>query len=209
MQAHPTTLAINSFGELYVSNVYSGGIVGYMLGPVTYTYDYTWTGQGKISKSTSVKIDSHGNLVVPDFNATVWNLSWEDDSVLAQSTGGPSLIPLDVALDANGNIYSAGIDASNNGVIQVFNPQYQYVSSFNGLSWATQLGYAIYGLGVDPSGNLLITDFVNGRVVYATTQGQYLGEIGGFGAPAWLYVTDTGELFVPDYTQCVVKKYTK
>ncbi len=204
----PNGMAIDSAGELYIAQI-TGGVVGYMLGTPNCTYDYTWSGQGKMIVPMSVRIDSNGNLVVPDEMGMVWNLAWEDDSVLRQTTGGPSFVPQDAALDASGYVYAAGINGANHGIVSVFNSQYQYVGPLNESSWAVLLGSYPSGIGVDLYGNLLITDTINSRVVYATTQGQYLGEIDGFNGPTWLCVTPAGELFIPDHAGCVVDKYTE
>ena len=60
---------------------------------------------------TAVKIDANGNLVVADDGGSVWNVSWNDDSVLNQTSGGPGMEPDDVALDAGGNLYVAGYNS--------------------------------------------------------------------------------------------------
>ena len=61
---------------------------------------------------------------------------------------------------------------------------------------------------MDSLGNLYISDPRNSRVVYATAQGEYLGEIDGFGLFADLALDSTDDLFVAEYHNCVVDEYT-
>ena len=76
-------MAIDSSGELYAAK-YGTGVVGYLLGASGAVSDYTWTGQGSFTQSNGVKIDAAGNLVVAEDYRTVWNVSWDDDTVLHQ-----------------------------------------------------------------------------------------------------------------------------
>ncbi len=204
---NPQGLAIDSYGELYVANQGNGVVDGYILtasAATTYTYDYSWSGQGQINDPVGVKIDAGGNLVVSDNSSgIIYNLLWNDDSILHQSSGSTTAIyPNDVALDASGNIYTA----AGNEVAE-FNNNYHYIHSFTGSNWVTALSSAI-GVGVDSKGNLYISDSNNSRVVYATAQGAYLGEIDGFTYPAFLTLNSSNGLFLVDFGKHVVDEYT-
>lgn len=203
-------ITIDSYGELYVADNGSGEVDGYYLKPTTYTYDYTWTGQGALSGPDGVKIDAAGNLVVADYGSgAVYNLAWTDDSVLNTSSGGPVVYPADVALDASGNVYIT--DWNANQVVE-YNSLYDFNSSFSGSNWTTPLGSQPYSLGADSEGNLFITDYTNGRIVYATPQGGYLGEIDAGGVPYYLYylfIDPSDNLFVADATDDDVVELSK
>ncbi len=201
----PSDLAIDSYGELYIAASLTG-VLGYYLGPQGAVYDYTWTGQGNYQKPTGVKIDAQGNLVVANFSAgTIVNLAWEDDSILNQTTPG-SYYPCTMAIDAGGNLYASGVDSSDNVGIFKFTPQYQFANSFSGSTWTIPMGF-IYGVAVDTQGNLFLSDIQKNRVVYASVQGQYLGEIDGFFEPADLSMDTTDDLFVADNGNCLVKEF--
>jgi hypothetical protein len=213
----PWGMAIDSTGELYVVDSNAAEVDGYFLGPAGSTYDYTWTAQGKMSDPSGVKIDANGNLVVADYiGGVVWNLAWADDSVLNQTgfvTAG-GIAPFDVALDRSGNIYASDID--HNQIVE-FNSSYQYTGlSFNGLAqgWAKTLNDP-EGMGIDSQGNLFIGDTNNNRVVYATPQGTYLGEIDGtspsspFAYPTFLALDSLDDLFVTDSSNFVVDEFTE
>ena len=206
--AAPFGLTIDSNGELY-SAEYGTGVVGYMLGANGAVSEYTWTGRVNFNNVMDVKIDAHGNLVVADMaGGRIWNVSKSDDSVL-YVTPHAGFTPWGVALDAAGNIYAA---CHNNGLgtsgIIEFSALYQYTNYFSGSNWTTPLGGG-YGVAVDSLENLYISDPSNGRVVYATAQGGYLGEIDGFSNPEYLALDSVGHLFVADWTSnCVVDEYT-
>ncbi len=199
----PQGLAIDSYGELYIAEYEE--VEGYYLNPgaaTTYTYDYTWSGQGQVNDPVGIKIDANGNLVVSDnTSGIIYNLSWNDDSILNQTTGGPAIYPNDLALDSNGNIYTA----AGNEVVEYDN-NYGYFNSFSGSGWTTSLSYAI-SVGVDSKGNLYISDNNNSKVDYATASGAYLGGITGLGSPAFLALGNANALFVADNGNKVVYEY--
>ncbi|HTC19442.1 MAG TPA: NHL repeat-containing protein [bacterium] len=204
----PKGLAIDSSGELYIVDTgNSGGEVdGYDLTSGGFTYDYTWDGQGQVAFPTDVKIDAGGNLVVTDPYLGVFNLLWNDDSILHQATGGPSVCPSDVALDAAGNIYTLD-SCYGHGVVE-YGGGYGYSNSFNGSGWTVPVS-GFQGVAVDSTGNLYLSDPGNHRVVYATAGGSYLGEIDSLGNPLGLALDSADDLFVADTTNYTVDEYAK
>ncbi len=198
----PWGMTIDSYGELYVADRGVSDIRGYYLTRTGYTLDYTWTGQGTVVHPLSVKIDAHGNLVVPDADGTIYNLSWVDDSILRQTTGNPTTVTaIDVAYDAAGNIYAA--DYQSKGIVK-YDANYAYQYGFTGSAWGSavsQLGDP-WSVAVDSQGNLFISDNLDSRVVYATPQGNYLGELDNFCAPTFLALDSADDLYVVDYAFC-------
>ncbi len=196
----PWGMTLDSYGELYVADLGVSQVNGYYLTRTGYAHDYTWTGQGSVVAPTCVKIDSSGNLLVGDYyGAALVNLSWVDDSVLRQASG--SIVwPLDVALDAHGNIFAA--DYHSNGIL-VYDPNYVFQSGFSGSAWSpvSQLGIP-WGVGTDSQGNVFISDDTNKRVVYASPQGLYLGELIQTCPPTYLTLDPMDDLYVVDYANC-------
>jgi hypothetical protein len=208
----PVGLAIDAYGELYIcDDGYNGSgtaeVDGFYLTNSGYTYDYTWSAQGQMTNPSGVKIDANGNLVVADpgflnGGGVIFNLYWNDDSTLNKINsvdGFASLINFyDVALDAGANIYAATnfANSARQGITG-FNGNYLYTGSFTGSNWATPLNNnRIFSVGADSTGNLYISDWSNQRVVYATAQGTYLGQINLSSDPYYLALDNADDLFV-------------
>jgi hypothetical protein len=212
-------MAIDSNDELYVADYGDGLVQGFYLGATGATYDYSWSGQGTFGGPTGVKIDGQGNLVVCDWNdAAVYNVAWADDTLLTTSTGNPgsaaatTYLPSDVALDAEGNIDvgdGAPYGSPNIGRVVQYNSGYAYTDSIWGSTWTLPLNNPVYSLIPDSQNNFFVSDSYNGRVVYMTNQGAYLGEIDGFNYPAYLAVDASNDLFVVDVGAGQVLEYTR
>ncbi|HXL72213.1 MAG TPA: NHL repeat-containing protein, partial [bacterium] len=202
-------IAIDSFGEVYFCDSANGNVEGFILGPSSATYDYTWSGQGHLVNPNDVKIDPQGNLVVADnFNGLVFNFAWTDDTLLNNTTqGGFNLAG--VALDASGNIYATNQSGTTAQVVE-YDYAYNYLGAFSGSGWPTPLSLPI-GIAVDSQSNLWIVDTYNSRVVQATTQGQYLGAVStGLlppSRPQYLTFDAIGSLFVTDPADFVIDQF--
>ncbi len=233
-----TGVAIDDHGELYsavnvstlngytslggLSYAVTGCVVGHYLSPSSATYDYTWTGQGTVINPYGVKIDPSGNLVVTDqFSGTVLNLSWENDTVLNQTTGFYGK-PCDLAVDPIGNIYVAEAGYSLPNVIYEFNPQYKYVRGFGvptAFSPVTETSPTT-SVAVDSQGNLFFNWYatIYSNITYTTSQDNFvyysnsLGtNLGGYAAnyPQLLWVDTSDNLYVADSGACAVNVYSK
>jgi hypothetical protein len=203
-------MAMDGNGELYVTDWLNSRVDGYYLTPTGATFDYSWTGQGALSGPDGVKIDANGNLVVADWNnSKIYNLNWVDDSILNQTGTANLNSPSDVTLDPSGNIYVANVIAGGHGQVVKFDSGYNYVSSFDGTGWTYQFTPSVLSVGMDSQGNLFIVDNGLDRVVYATTQGAYLGEIDGFTNLGYLALDKSDDLFVADSGAGYVYEYTR
>lgn len=205
-------MTIDSYGELYVCDYNyigtgSNEVDGFYLTSSGYSYDYTWSAQGQLENPTGVKIDVNGNLVVADGETGyVYNLFWNDDSILNQTSGGPGYKPTDIALDANGNIYVSsyapcipppdGGCGDNIPFILEYNNNYSFTYSFNGSNWPIPLTDP-QSIAVDSAGNLYVSDIYRDEIDYCTAKGVYLGAIIGF-QPDYLTLDNAGDLFVSD-----------
>jgi hypothetical protein len=199
-------IAFDQFGELYVCDITNAQVEGFILSPSAATYDYTWSGQGALTNPIDVKIDPQGNLVVADLaNGVIYNFAWTDDTLLNETTPN-SYEFAGVALDPSGNIYAT--DVASSQVVEFDNAYNNLNTSFNGSSgsWTTNLT-SPGGITVDSQNNLWIADSGNARVVQATTQGAYVGEIDGFSFPAYLTFDSVGSLFVTDENTNIIYQY--
>jgi hypothetical protein len=201
-ESSPSGMAIDSYGELYICDINT--VDGYYLTPSGATYDYSWSGQGTLSYPNGVKIDGNGNLVVAS-SGTITNLFWNDDSILNQYQGGDNYT--DVAIDPSGKIYGA-IDNAEAAVVEL-DSNYNFLNSFYGADWATAINNGCLSVAVDPTGNLYIQDNQNNRVVYATAQGTYLGEIDYPQYPAYLAMDGGGDLFISGENPIGVQEFFK
>ncbi len=215
-------MAMDSNDELYVADAGDGVVQGFFLtasAATSATYDYSWSGQDTFTVPTGVKIDGQGNLVVCDAgNSAVYNVAWADDTLLATSTGNPgssattTYLPVDVALDAEGDPNVADYDAYNSpngGRVVQYNSGYAYTDSISGSGWTMPLNNPVFSLIPDSQDNFFVSDPSNDRVVYMTTQGTYLGEIDGFESAAYLAVDAANDLFVVDYGAQQVLEYVQ
>ena len=190
--------AMDSDGELYVCDYNDGEVDGYLLGPATFTYDFTWTGQGNLAGPVGVRIDPQGNLVVVDsVLSSVKKLDWADDSVLKSASLGSTIVPSDLALDRYGRLYV--VDNSGSGIAE-YDSNFQFLNEFygSGTDWGGLVLSNPIGIEVDFEGNLVIADQNHYRVVRASPEGKYLGQLNGLNSPTYLTIDSAGKLYVSD-----------
>jgi DNA-binding beta-propeller fold protein YncE len=63
------------------------------------------------------------------------------------------------------------------------------------------------GIAVDSQNNLWIADTNDSRVVQATNQGAFLGELDGFSQPLYLTFDAAGSLFITDTGSSVIDQF--
>jgi DNA-binding beta-propeller fold protein YncE len=96
--------------------------------------------------------------------------------------------PTDVAWDKAGNTYVADGYGNNNRIAK-FSPDGNFMDSFGRTGAAPGEFNRIRGLVIDAAGNLYVADSGNTRIQVLDSNGKYLREITGVGAPMALCIT--------------------
>jgi len=200
----PTALAFDAAGSLYIADFTNGRIVEVSslfvtgststgIGTVIPTSSYSFTG----STLTGLTIDPQGNIYAA---ARTQN----DSSIIKVTASGvvsalaiPSNItpainnPQGVAADAMGNIYIAdsivNTNTTNSRIVRITAAGVASVLSLSGQ--ASSLASSVYGVTVDPFGNLYIPDWSNNRLVFVNVSGAQLT----FPTPTGAGTTDTAD----------------
>jgi sugar lactone lactonase YvrE len=179
---HPTGLAFDAAGNLYISDYSNGRVVEIScllvagstsqgIGTVIATKGYTTTPLG----ITGVAVDSMGNIYIPDGYAAdpsrVIKVTAAGAASLLTPTGITFSRPEGVTADGMGNLYVA--DGGHNRIVEITTAGVASVLAFNSLPSPTTLGTP-FGITVDPFGNLYIPDSGNNRVLFSNVSGSAL-----------------------------------
>ena len=176
----PAAIAVDSAGNVYVSDSLFGRIQKFKPTGGTYEYDTKWgsqgTGDGEFSLPSGVTVDSSGNVYIVDTGndriqkfkpvggTYEYDTQWGSDG----NGDGQFIFPLGVAVDASGNAYVS--DAGNyfQGVdetrIQKFDSNGGFISKWG--SRGTGDGQFRYpsDIAVGPSGDIYVADADNHRI---------------------------------------------
>ena len=162
---HPTSLAVDAQGNLYVADTFNNkirkidpsGVVTTIPDPSTASYSF--------SNPKGITVDSEGNVYVIDAgNDRVCKISMPSQNVTVVSDGS-SAVPAwnllnGICIDSSGNIFVT--DSANNSVYEIDSSGLITTiidgSSSDDLSNPT-------GISIDNSGNLIICDSGNNRIV--------------------------------------------
>ena len=193
---YPTGVALDGSGNLYVADennhtirkVASGGVVTTFAGLAGSYGSTDATGTAaRFHSPTGVAVDGSGNVYVADFG----------NNTIRKMTSGAVVTTL------------AGLAGTAPG-------------STDGTGTAARF-YSPYGVAVDGSGNVYVADFANnslrkvtsGGVVttlaglaanYGSTDGT--GTVARFHGPYGVTVDSSGNVYVADYNNCVIRKVT-
>lgn len=95
--------------------------------------------------------------------------------------------PTDVAWDSQGNIYVA--DGLQGSRIAKYEPSGRFVANFGGDGSGPGQFDVIHGLQIDAGDNLYVADYNNRRIQVLDTDGNFIREMSGFGAPMAICIT--------------------
>ena len=162
---------------------------------------------------TAFVLDSSGNLIVSDtgnHRVVVFDSKGNFQRLIASSGSnlGKVSSPNGIALGSNNQIYVAD---TGNDRIQVFDNNGSYIRSFGNNEIFTEP----WGVAVSANGLVFVSDKSQNKVHVFDTAGNLTGSWGESGSlnhqlnsPRGIVVGPTGDLFVADYSNFSVKKYS-
>jgi hypothetical protein len=95
--------------------------------------------------------------------------------------------PSDVAWDSQGNIYVA--DGLTRGRIAKYEPSGRFITNFGAEGNGPGQFAGIHGLQIDARDNLYVADYGNRRIQVLDSNGRFIREITGVGAPMAICIT--------------------
>jgi DNA-binding beta-propeller fold protein YncE len=95
--------------------------------------------------------------------------------------------PADVAWDSQGNIYVA--DGLTRSRIAKYEPSGRFITNFGGDGDGPGQFSRIHGLQIDAQDNLYVADYDNRRIQVLDSNGRFIREITGVGAPMAICIT--------------------
>jgi uncharacterized protein (TIGR03437 family) len=249
----PEAVAVDAAGNIYfadtannvVRQISSKGVINTIAGNGTAGFggDGGAAGSAQLSAPQGLAVDASGNVFVADTaNARVRKISGGTITTVAgsgtQGYGGDGAAatsaqlntPVGLAVDKAGNIYITDVSASvirkvaPNGIITtVAGNGSQGYSGDTGPATGAMLN-GPQGIAVDASGNLYITDTLNGVIREVTASGTistiagngidgYAGDGGPatsaeFGSPTGIVADSAGNLYIADSGSRIRKVFT-
>ena len=114
---------------------------------------------------------------------------------------------LGVAVGPDGLLYCS----DNNGQVTILNRQGQVIRSFK-----VKNGGSLYGIALNRTGNVIVSDYSNGYISIYTAAGEFVRQFGGEGKdqgqlsyPCGLAVNKEGHIFVAEYGSHCVSVFTE
>ena len=224
-----TGVAVDSRENVYVIDSWNNLVQKFTSNGTTVTqWGSSGDDPGQFVHPSSVAVDSSGNVYVTDSgNRRVEKFTGNGAFITqwgAYGLGpGQFVGPTGIAVDSSGNVYVAD---SNNNRVEKFTTadgiSYTYVSQ---LGCPTGSGSCFdgsgngqfsspFGVAVDSSGNLYVTDQQNNRVQKFTGDGKYVTQWGSkgsgpgqFNAPWGAAVDSSGNIYVIDRGNARVQKF--
>jgi uncharacterized protein (TIGR03437 family) len=249
----PEAVAVDASGNIYIADTANNvvrqispkGVIGTIAGNGTAGFggDGGAATSAQLSAPQGVAVDASGNVFVSDTaNARVRKISGGTITTVAGSgtqgytgdgaaaTSAQLNTPVGLAVDKSGNLYIADVDnsvirkVSTGGIITTVagNGSQGYSGDTGPANGATLNGPE--GVAVDASGNLYITDTLNGVIRAVNASGTistiagngidgYSGDGGPatsaeFGSPVGIVVDSAGNLYIADSGARIRKVFT-
>lgn len=219
----PLAIAVDKSGNIYMSDAYSPTV--YKFSPQR-TLLTKWgspgNGDGQFHFVEGIAIDPSGNIIVVNNDDNARNShniqKFSSNGTFLKRWGtygaanGQFMYPLDVAVDAAGNIYVADTFANRT---QKFDSNGQFITSWGSTgSGDGQFGYPS-AIAIDSQGYVYVGDALNNRIQKFTSDGVFVTkwEIPGIHVypNAWYYnkiaIDSAGNVYVTDGLYQYIQKF--
>jgi sugar lactone lactonase YvrE len=229
---------VADYGNNLIRAISSSGVVTTIAGNGSQGSSNGTGTAASFKSPSAVAVDAAGNLYVADEannlirkispSGVVTTLAGPNFPGSSGSAGGPSgpasfSSPSGVAVDASGNVYVADYNnflirkINSSGVVTTFAGNGSQGSA-NGIGLAASFDYPS-GLGIDASGNIYVTDQGNNLVRMISPSGTVTtlagpnfpapnGTAGYFNLPSGVAVDASGNVYVADYGNNLIRKIT-
>jgi hypothetical protein len=197
-------------GDVWVTNGHANTVTKHdASGNLLLTVGGFGTGPTQFNLPSAVAVAANGDIYVNDIgNSKVKQFT--SSGVFVRSWGSSGTGPgqfnnhrgIDVA--PNGDVYVADGSGwpSTLGRVQRFSSTGTYLGtpvSFSGFA---------FGVGIDPNGDLWVTDQANGRVMKTTITGTPIFTLAGFGQPIDVVFDGRGQAHITNFNTNEVRAYT-
>ena len=219
--APPFNLALDSYGNLYVSDIANHRIQKFTSNGTYITqWGNTGTGPGQFGSGDPeiyMAIDSSDNVYVVDignYRVQKFNSNGTYISEWGSYGAGPGQFfgPTGITIDSIGNIYIA--DGSNNR-IQKFNSNGTYISEWGSYGAGNGQFWWPLGLAHDSANNIYVADEGNSRIQKFNSNGTYITQWGNpgvgpghFNTPYSVAIDSSDNVYVPDAGSNRIQKFT-
>jgi sugar lactone lactonase YvrE len=192
--SHPSGLAVDSSGNIYIADTNSNEIKKWTAVSNTLT-----TLVSGLIQPAGVAVDGSGNVYIADTGNSAIK-KWSGGPVTTLVTSVNVNHPAGLALDASGNIYIA--DTSNNAVRKWTASNGQVTTLASGLTVPS-------GVAVDGFGNVYIADSGSGAIrKWTASNGQVTLIVGGLANPSGVTVDASGNLYIAETGSGAIRKWT-
>jgi hypothetical protein len=210
----PIGIAINSDGEIYVTDMFNDNIQKYTSEGV---FIPQWeSGDAQFIDPKGIAVDAGGNVYVADTgNNRIQKFDSDGGFIREWGTYGSGYNqfdqPMGIAVDASGNVYVAD---SYNHRIQKFDSDGGFIKKWGSFGLGDGELYFPSGIDVDETGKVYVGN--RGSVQIFDTDGTFItkfGELGSepgmFGFIHSVYVSSSGRVYTSDYTNKRVQVFKK
>ncbi|MCY1356001.1 Fibronectin type III domain protein [compost metagenome] len=203
----PQQLVINSEGTLYVADLGNDRISMFELdGTYIGSFGSFGDGDGQMDYQYEIHVDTQDNLYVVNRFSSIQKFN--KNGVFLNRIATDIAEPTSIAFDSNGNTYVAsGSYDEDHGIVK-YDAAGNRLMKFGSVGEEDGQMYEIYGMAVNPAGQLLVNDPYNYRLQIFTSDGVFMqkygrgygdtGEYLTFDEPENITQTSNGDIHIPN-----------
>ena len=210
---YPEGVCVDPHGNIWVSETNYGVVQEYTPnGQLLMSFGTGGSGNGQLYDPQNVAVDTLGDIWVADSQNNRLEKFDSHGNYLSQFSTGPYSVPTDVAIDRSGNLW---VVASGSQVsIKEFDTSGDLLLSFGSRGTGPGQVETAYGLAMDSTGNLWVSDTDGYCVDEFTPSGHCVTRFGSkgsgngqFSLPGALAFDPSGNLWVGDYGNKRVQEF--